>query len=246
MNTLCIDIGNTRTKIAVCNASMQPQVEVVSAENIYERINALKETCHRVVLSTVKLPDEKLNTLLQAFPEFVEVAYNMKLPIKITYETPKTLGKDRIALACAAARQFPKGNTLIIALGTCITYNFIDEKAQFLGGGISPGLQMRLKAMHHFTDKLPLVSLQKDISLLGTSTEASLQSGAFYGFVHEIEGTIAAYAHQYSKFNVVLTGGDMPQVATHLKSKIFADQNFLFSGLYTIGEYYFNSDTLLL
>jgi type III pantothenate kinase len=246
MNTLCIDIGNTRTKIAVCNGAMQPQVEVVSKENIYDKIIALKATCTRVVLSTVKLTDEKLIALLQSFPEFVEVAHTIKLPIKITYDTPETLGKDRIGLACAAAQQFPKGNTLIIALGTCITYNFINEHAQFLGGGISPGLQMRLKAMQHFTDKLPLVSLQKDIALLGTSTETSLQSGAFYGFVHEIEGTIAAYAHQYSKFNVVLTGGDMPQVATHLKSQIFADQNFLFSGLYTIGEYYFNPDTLLL
>jgi type III pantothenate kinase len=243
MNTLCIDIGNTRTKLALYNAAQLLEVQIVADNQLYEIISEHQANYNRVVLSSVKKADEKLVQLCNGFDEFIEVNHTIKLPITITYQTPHTLGKDRIALACAAQKMFPNSNTLIIALGTCITYNFINEHAQFIGGGISPGLKMRLRAMNHFTDKLPLIDLQNEIDLIGTDTSTSMQSGAFYGFLHEIEGTIAAYEVQFSKFNVVLTGGDMPQVVARLKSKIFADQNFLFSGLQTIGEYFFNPHT---
>ncbi|HMU72155.1 MAG TPA: type III pantothenate kinase, partial [Ferruginibacter sp.] len=131
---------------------------------------------------------------------------------------------------------FPGKNNLVIGLGSCITYNFINQYQQFLGGSISPGMEMRFKAMQHFTAKLPLVQKDWNYPLIGYDTKTNMQSGVIAGMAFEIDGFINAYAAKYGNFNAVLTGGDTTYFAGQLKNKIFADYNFLFKGLYALSE----------
>ena len=152
------------------------------------------------------------------------------LPIFNAYSTD-TLGNDRIPLAVAANSLYPGKNNLIISAGTCITYNFIQKTGIFRGGAISPGIRMRLKAMHAFTDMLPEVEREGELILLGYDTATGMRSGAVHGAAAEIDGMISDFSSQYSDFNAVLTGGDAPYLGGKVKSKIFADPELLLKGL---------------
>jgi len=124
----------------------------------------------------------------------------------------------------------------VIALGTCITYNFINKFRELVGGGISPGLEMRLKALNHYTAKLPVVEADSNVPLIGYDTRSNILSGVVLGMVYEMDGFIDEYRSKFDNFNVVLTGGDMVHLAPHLKNKIFADPDLIFKGLYAISE----------
>ncbi len=141
-----------------------------------------------------------------------------------------------LALAAAAVHFFPRRNTLVIGLGSCITYNFINQYHQLIGGSISPGKEMRFRAMHEFTAKLPAVSQSWHYPLVAYDTATNMQCGVQAGMAAEIDGIIGKYQERYGNFNAVLTGGDSAYFATKLKRKIFADFNFLFKGLYAISE----------
>jgi type III pantothenate kinase len=121
-------------------------------------------------------------------------------------------------------------------MGTCITYNFINKYHEFLGGGISPGLQMRLTSLNYYTAKLPLVKADSNVPLIGYDTATNIMSGVVLGTVYELEGFIDEYAKKFDKLNVLLTGGDMVYLASHLKNRIFADSELIFKGLYAISE----------
>ncbi len=156
----------------------------------------------------------------------------MKLPITLLYKTPETLGSDRLASALAATVFFPKENTLVINAGTCLTTDFVTEKGEYLGGSIAPGLQMRLKAMHHFTGKLPLIELNESITdLPGQTTESSMLAGVTTGMVAEIDGLIEIWRKNISFFNVILSGGDAIFFDKKLKNRIFAVDNVVLHGL---------------
>jgi type III pantothenate kinase len=131
---------------------------------------------------------------------------------------------------------YPNQNNLIIGLGTAVTYNFINTKNEFLGGGISPGMFMRMKALNNFTAKLPIVQPDWNVPLVGYDTKTNIQSGVVLGMAHEIDGFIDSYRSKYRAFNVLLTGGDMVHLAPHLRNMIFADPDLLFKGLYAISE----------
>jgi len=239
MEAICIDFGNT-----ICKAACFTDGEL-NVVNFFTHQNALTELekmiaqwrpLHSIISSVLK-NDDAILQLLHKQTTCIELHHTTPLPFTMQYQTPETLGKDRLALVARAVEEFPKQNTLVIACGTCVTYNFVNDNAVFLGGAISLGLQMRLQAMQHFTQKLPLAENVAKPNLIGTTTLESLQSGAINGLCAEIDGIIAEYAFLYPKFNVVLTGGDMPQLALLLKSRIFADANFLFKGLYSILSY---------
>jgi type III pantothenate kinase len=149
---------------------------------------------------------------------------------------PETIGADRLALCAAAVMLFPEKNNLVIGLGTAVTYNFINGRHQFLGGGISPGMVMRMKALNDFTAKLPLVDPEWNVPLVGYDTKTNIQSGVVLGLAKEIDGFIDNYREKYRAFNAVLTGGDLVHLAPHLKNLIFADPDLLFKGLYAISE----------
>ena len=153
------------------------------------------------------------------------------LPFKNLYSTPKTLGIDRIALVCASVGEFPDNNVLIIDAGTCITYDFINSKNEYLGGAISPGVRMRYKAMHNQTANLPLLTTEVPKQIIGDSTANSMHSGVVNGVLNEIDGTISQYKEKYQDLTVILTGGDAKMLSKQLKSSIFANSNFLLEGL---------------
>ncbi len=160
-----------------------------------------------------------------------------RLPIAIDYETPQTLGTDRIAAAVGAYTLFPDQQTLFFDLGTCLTHGFINEKAVFQGGSISPGVDMRFKALAHFTEKLPLLKVEKEPPLTGKSTSGSIMSGVLNGMQFEMEGFIDAYQNKYAPINVLLTGGNASLFEKRLKEPIFVVAELNLIGLNRILNY---------
>jgi len=151
--------------------------------------------------------------------------------LKNKYKSPGSLGSDRIAAALGSRRLFASKNVLTIVCGSCITYNFVNQRNQYLGGSISPGLNMRMRAMHEFTGRLPLTSVNKKVGLIGADTGNSLQSGSFWGAVSEIDGMIDRYKSKYKSLTTVLSGGDAPALQSRLKNKIFAVPDLVLKGL---------------
>jgi type III pantothenate kinase len=150
---------------------------------------------------------------------------------------PETIGSDRLALMVGAQELFPGKNNLVVGLGSAITYNFINKYGQFLGGGISPGMEMRLRALHEFTAKLPLIKPDWNFPLIGYDTRTNILSGVILGMAREIDGMIAEYDAKYQNFNVLLSGGDAEHFSRLIKSKIFVEPNLMYIGLMVIGDH---------
>lgn len=237
MTSLCLDFGNTRFKAAVFE-EMQLKEIIVLNENAVQHLE--KIVAHyqpaKSILSSVVDHAKDIDYLLKEKTQFHKLSNESKLPFTIPVGKPETVGADRLAIAAASVFLFPHQNNLAIGLGSCITYNFINQLNQLIGGSISPGMGMRLKAMHHFTAKLPLVETNWNIPLVGYDTKTNLQSGVVLGMAKEIDGIIDAYKERYSNFNVLLTGGDIGIFEPHLKNEIFADPDLIFKGLYAISQ----------
>ena len=236
--TLCFDFGNTRMKCAVFE--LRELKEVLVLENDSEgTINELIEKFHpeKSLLSSVIDHNPAIEAILSANTRFHKLDHHSKIPITTPVGKPETIGADRLGLVVAAADLFPGKNNLVIGLGTAITYNFINKYKEFLGGGISPGMEMRLKSLQTFTAKLPLVEKDWNFPLVGYDTRTNILSGVILGMAKEIDGMIDAYAEKYRNFNVLLTGGDAPYFVYHLKNMIFADPNLIYKGLYAISEF---------
>ena len=191
----------------------------------------------RTILSSVIDHNEEIEIILKEKTSFLKLSSKTLLPFTLPVTKPETMGSDRLALAAAAVSQFPGQNNLVIGLGSCITYNFINKSKEFLGGSISPGLEMRLKSLHTFTSKLPLIRQDWNFPLIGYDTRTNILSGVILGMTKEIDGIIDEYSQKYRNFNVLLTGGDAPYFARHLKNMIFADLQLIFKGLYAICEH---------
>ena len=237
MTTLCFDFGNTRKKVAVFyNDILEDSCYLANDDS--ETIQLLLTTYQpqKTVLSSVIHHNPAVEAMLAAQSRFHKLSANTKINFSVPVGKPETIGADRLALTAAAVHLFPKKNNLIIALGSCITYNFVSQYHAFLGGGISPGLDMRFNAMHQHTALLPLVTAEWNFPLIGYDTNTNLQSGVINGMAAEIGGIISKYEEKYRNFNVVLTGGNSAYFAGQLKKEIFADHNFLFKGLYALSE----------
>ncbi|MEX6627204.1 type III pantothenate kinase [Tenacibaculum salmonis] len=241
---LIIDIGNTRGKLAVFEQDKLIEVIVFDKEKIVSEIkkNILKFSVSASIMSSVATISEKTQNEIIELLHPVFLNSQTKVPFKNCYGTPKTLGVDRIALAAAAVKMYPKKNVLVIDAGTCITFDFINNKNEYLGGAISPGIAMRYKALHHFTSKLPLLTLETSSNLIGINTNTSIHSGVINGVCNEIDGVIDQYKKKYGNLTVVLTGGDTYFLAKQLKSGIFAHPNFVLEGLHTVLKYNLTND----
>ncbi|RYZ52461.1 MAG: type III pantothenate kinase [Sphingobacteriales bacterium] len=237
MLTICFDFGNTRKKAAVFNGAVIEKV-IVLADDSPATIGGLVETYRpgKTILSSVIDHDPAMEEQLARHTKFHKLSHLTRLSFTTLVGKPETIGADRLALLAAAVHFYPNSHNLIIALGTCITYNFIDKYHQFAGGGISPGMEMRLKALNHYTAKLPVVKADSNVPLIGYDTATNILSGVTLGMVYEIDGFIDEYRKKFDNFNVVLTGGDMVHLGSHLKNKIFADPDLIFKGLYAISE----------
>lgn len=235
--TLCIDQGNSFTKASIFQDDKVTHTDIFNQEDEVAGINTLVEKYNPdgAILSSVTNHHGDVMMHLRDNIKYVHrLDENSHLPIMNAYGSPETLGADRIAIAVGAQAMYPDSNVLAVSLGSCITYNFIQKNRAFRGGAISPGMNMRLRAMNEFTDKLPLVKADGDLILLGYDTDTSIRSGALNGMIAELDGMIEAFRAQYADFNAVLTGGDAPMFANKLKSKIFADPDLLMKGLQQI------------
>jgi type III pantothenate kinase len=233
---LIIDVGNTRIKTAVFNSKELIHTEIFTKENLLKNVSEIIEihNCKHAIIAAVadieKVQIEKLQTKIN----LTVLNSDTKIPFKNSYSSPKTLGVDRIALVAAAVSKYPNTKVLIIDAGTCITYDFVDESGIYYGGAISPGIRMRYKSLHTFTENLPLLETHDIHQLTGNSTEASIHSGVINGAINEIDSLIEQYRKKNKDLTVVLTGGDVNFLANKLKNGIFANPNFLIEGLNAI------------
>jgi type III pantothenate kinase len=236
--TLCFDFGNTRKKCAVFSG--KEFVEEILLQN--DDIETIEKIIRdhkpdKSILSSVIDHNPAIENILNQSTKFHKLDHNSKVPITTPVGKPDSIGSDRLALVVAAVDLFPKKNNLVIGLGSAITYNYINKYNEFMGGGISPGMEMRFKSLHEFTAKLPLIKADWNFPLAGYDTRTNILSGVIIGMAKEIDGTIDAYAEKYNNFNVLLSGGDASHFTRYIKNKIFADPYLIYKGLYAISEF---------
>ena len=226
---ISVDQGNTLTKIALFEGKTLLQTEILKDEAIEDLINRLQPK-HCIISSVRKnnrinplLIEEKIHTMV--------FDHTTCIPIANLYGTPETLGLDRLA-SVIGARQFQKeGNVLVIDCGTCITYDFINQNNEYLGGSISPGLNMRLKALNNFTSGLPLIEIEDNAELIGNSTRTAILSGVINGVICEVEGLIAKYKSLFNGLSVFLSGGDSNYFESKIRGTIFVMPELVLYGL---------------
>ena len=235
--TLCFDLGNSRSKYAVFKNKEFQSVQSFDIQDKSAFTDILNtHQPDKTILSSVVHHPDWMEALLIKQSQFHLLNPDSKINFTTPVGKPSEIGADRLALSAAVVNEYPNQHNLVISLGTCITYNFITKHHQFIGGSISPGMNMRFRAMHEQTALLPLITPSNDYTLVGYDTKTNLLSGVILGMAAEIDGIIEAYEAKYANFNVQLTGGDLSYFVPHLKKRIFADQNLLFKGLYAISE----------
>ena len=235
--TICFDFGNTRLKAAIFeNEHFSAEIVLPNDETATIQKLLNDHQPQKTILSSVIEHNPEIENVLAAKTVFHKLSHLTRANFTTPVGKPESIGADRLALSAAAVHFFPGKNNLVVALGSCITYNFINQYAEFIGGSISPGMEMRFKAMQVFTAKLPAVQAEWNFPIIGYDTKTNMQSGVIAGIAYEMDGFISEYARKYSNFNVVLTGGDSAYFARRLKNRIFADSNFLFKGLYALSE----------
>lgn len=231
MQNLIIDVGNTNIKYGIF------QEEKLKQKGILPDLEALKELAaatafDNLALSTVSIAAEEILKTVAVPGKKVVLTHETKLPIKNLYKTPETLGKDRLAAVLGAAFLYPETDCLVIDAGTCITYDFLDARKNYHGGLITPGLQMKFRAMHTFTSRLPLLEQESFVpALSGKTTAQALQSGVYNGTLAEAEGIIKRYENQAENLVTLLCGGDAAFFETNLKGRIFAIPELVLIGL---------------
>jgi len=236
---LCIDQGNSRTKIGVFDGDNLLEVftyEYFDVSVLIDLLNKFKiRSC--IYSSVIDVDNEFLDFWTSKFKTFVFLTHNTLIPITNTYSTPQTLGKDRLAAVVGASFIKPNKDLLVIDAGTAITYDFITAEKIYLGGNIAPGIEMRLRALYEFTGKLPLVKASTESQLLGTDTQSAILSGVLQGMIFEIKGYIDIFKFKYPELLTLLTGGSTFYFDTKLKSPIFAEKNLVLIGLNCILQF---------
>lgn len=233
---LVIDIGNTTAKVAVFKGDKLVWVWTTGDPIDLKVFRRKNETLDHSILSSVVATEHfsDLTKTLMSRTKVLKFSAKTPLPFVNRYKTPGTLGADRLAAVAGAWKRFPKKNVLVIDAGTCIKYDFINKKGEYLGGSISPGLHMRFKALHNFTAKLPLVNPEPVKVLTGNSTKNSILTGVVLGMTNEINGFIDSYKSKHRELKVILTGGDAKFLGRQLKSSIFAAPYLTLEGLHEI------------
>ena len=237
---LIIDVGNTLLKLAVFETGellFKKTIDKKEFLNVLTEVSVSYDEIDNCIISSVgSFTKQQFNKLNDTYSPLV-LTHETPVPFVNKYATPESLGVDRIALVSAAAGFYPNKNVLIIDAGSCITYDFLNDKNEYLGGAISPGVAMRYHALHDKTSNLPHLELNKPKEIIGDTTFSSIHSGVVNGVLFEIAGFIESYKSNYKDLTVILTGGDAHFLRDSLKSDIFANSNFLLEGLNFILEY---------
>ncbi len=232
---LTIDHGNSRTKTGVFDVQGNLIHADAFSQDVFKRIEeiAIQYKIQHAIVSTTGKNDLDIRELIITGLT-IELSHDTPLPIDIVYDTPHTLGRDRIAAACGAHALYPSKNCLIIDAGTCITMDLLLASGIYLGGNIAPGLYMRLSAMHEQTARLPLVEPGWPDLAFGDSTLHALQNGACLGMIMEIEGLLYRAREAYGEVSIVITGGDCAFLANQMESQIFVEPELVTHGLFQI------------
>lgn len=240
MRNIVFDVGNTFTKYAVFKEEKLVDFSIV--ENITESgcfdIIEKYKPLDGVIFSVVgKISSKLINKIKETCSLVLIGDHNLPLPVENLYESKETLGFDRIAACIGANFLFPDKDLLVIDAGTAITFDVINKSGQYLGGLISPGLDMRFRALSEFTAKLPLCSRKEEFSLIGKKTDEAIIGGVQKGIVNEIDGYIDSIKEEFSQIEIILTGGDANFFDKKLKNSIFVQSKVLMYGLNRILEY---------
>ena len=241
---LTIDIGNTRFKTAVFDGKNLTEVRAFDKSAFEEGLRGVFNRHPNIQKAIISSVAESFKDLVGILPQNVQVFHldaNLPLNFRSRYDDLSKLGADRKALIAAAVVNYPSQNVLVIDLGSCVTYDLLDRSGTHHGGGISPGWQMRLNAMHTFTGRLPKLStleyLVEKEEITGTSTHEAMSNSTFFGLIAEIDHRIEYYKSEFPDLTVILTGGDAPVFSVRLKNRIFAHSNFLLEGLNALLEH---------
>ena len=239
---ICIDQGNSRTKVALFNAEgklIKHFVYKTFTSTDAERLFALYPIKNSIISSVVNLESSMVNALNRLSQHFVLFDYQTPVPIQNDYDTPETLGQDRLAAAVGASWLCPNENLLIMDAGSAITYDFVSEDGHFLGGNIAPGLKMRLSVLHTMTKKLPMVDVdeQELIPLYGQKTRDAIAAGVIRGIVFEVKGYIRTMAERTDHFRAFLTGGHAPYIYSAVQKDVQYEKQLVLIGLNRILEY---------
>lgn len=237
---LIIDVGNTMVKFAVFQQDILLEKNSVNFDDARKAFISISKAYPEIKQGIISSVGKLEASVLRIFKDDLNMLVLndlTKVPFKNSYQTPQSLGVDRIALVSASVHAFPHKNVLIIDAGTCITYDFITSEKDYLGGAISPGIRLRYKVLNTLTANLPLLDTQMPQQITGASTAEAIHSGVVIGILKEIEGVIDEYQAKYADLTVILTGGDADFLSKQLKNSIFANSNFLLEGLNFILEF---------
>lgn len=228
---LALDIGNTRTKWALFNQREIAQSGAISSssEKELQQLFSEKDFTSLAVASVVSYTSKQLALFTEKNALIAKT--DTAVPIEIDYDTPETLGIDRLCAAIGAKATFPNENVLVIDIGTCVKYEFVSSAGVYKGGNISPGLEMRFKALNHYTSKLPLLEPKKVEKLFGSSTNEAIRLGVQQGLLLEIEAIIEKTNTLHPNTKTIITGGDSSFFANEFKTHIFADLLLVLRGL---------------
>lgn len=228
MNKGVVDIGNTRVKAAIFNSD----ADIVELRFFDESMHAFDWLHHSGVSSVMAASVDQAVSNSETDFQIHSLTHTSKIPFTNLYKSKETLGVDRIAAMAAASVLYSGNAVLVFDIGTCMTIDLLNPDNTYKGGNISPGIQMRLNALHQMTGRLPLVSREKATTEFGDSTQTAIASGVVSGMQHEIEGYIQEYSNKFPDLVCILCGGDYSNFEFPPKYKIFADQNFVLKGLY--------------
>ncbi len=235
---LIVDAGNTSTKLAVFDDQIkisQVRLNKLSCKELEKELSKIK--VQKAIVSSVKeIPPFIFELFLSNIPFVHVLSHKSNLPFKIEYDTPETLGTDRIAAAAGACKLFPGKEVLIIDAGTALTYEFLSDNV-YRGGNISPGLTMRFKALYKFTDKLPLISLSENYSNPGRNTTDAILAGVITGVTYEINEYIRTFENKLTSFKIILTGGDSAYLKDRINYQVTYEPDIVIDGLNYILEY---------
>ena len=234
---LIIDIGNTAVKVALFKGKQLQNTVILDECTLQNTLGFVnKHNISGTIISSVKDVNSDIENLIHHFDALL-LDFNTLLPIIIDYKTPNTLGKDRIAAVVGASVLFPKQDVLVFDAGTCLTIDFITKEKIYKGGRISPGIAMRYKALHQFTNQLPLCNYSSRSVLMGYDTESSIISGVQQGILAEVGEIINVYKKENKETIIAVTGGDYFFFEKELKNSIFANPFLVMEGLNEILDY---------
>jgi len=234
MRTICIDLGNSLSKIGFFDKQNLQKVEIHFWEDMLtDSVLHDKLSNQKGIICSV-LSDAQNELIKKRFKHFLFFDESMRVPIEVEYTTPHSLGKDRLCNVIGAWTKKPNNNSLVIDIGTCLKFDFISKQGVYRGGSISPGINLRYRSLHDYTANLPLFSATTTQQLIGTSTQECIESGVINGMKAEIERFIELYEQQTDNLTIFVSGGDAKYFDILTKNNIFADEHLTLIGLHEI------------